>query len=284
MSDSEGGGPDGERRIHVDRWLLRAGVLATVLVGAGLHLRLDAGLTESFFAAFLLFTLPLLSILQLSALEEYVVHRPAIYLSSAVTMGVLTLIALGVGFLEPGLHRMGLVGLAAPGEGLGAFALATLRLTLATALLAALFWLIERWTGFREHPLLLALIPRTRRERRAFAGLSVVAGVGEEIVFRGFLLAVLIPALGDPWLALVVSSLAFGVLHSYQGSWGITRTGLLGALLGASVVLDGSLWPAIVVHVVYDWIGGLVIGPRALPPSGPGTGGGSRGIRVDERA
>ena len=101
---------------------------------------------------------------------------------------------------------------------------------------------------------------------RLFAGLSLMAGFGEEVVFRGFLLAVLTPALGDPWTALLASSLAFGVLHVYQGSFGIVRTAALGALLGVPVVLGASLWPSIVVHALVDLVGGLVVGPRTIPP------------------
>lgn len=243
-----------------ERWLLQAGLAAMLIVGTGLHLRLGAGIAESFLTAFLLFPLPLLSVMQLAAIEGLVPSRPAVYLSSGLTLAVLTLLALGVGALGPGLPAMGLVPVAP-----AAVALATARLALITAAVAGAFHLIEKWLGFEEHPLLLALIPRTARERRLFAGLSVMAGVGEEIVFRGFLLAVLIPALGDPWIALLVSSLAFGVLHAYQGTWGVVRTGLLGGLFGVSILLDGTLWPAVIVHVLYDWHGGLVHGPRALP-------------------
>lgn len=241
--------------------MLGAGLVGMVFVGAGLYLRLGVGVAEAALTAFLLVPLPVLSVAQLSALEGMPLHRPAIYLSSAVTLGVLTLAALGVGAAGPGLAALGLHPVP-----LGTLAAATLRLAAATALLTALAWAVERWARIRERPLLLALIPRTRRERRLFAGLSVVAGVGEEIVFRGFLLAVLIPALGGPAPALVVSSLAFGVLHAYQGPWGMARTGLFGALFGVSVVVEASLWPAVIVHVLYDWYGGLV--RRPPPPPG----------------
>lgn len=251
-----------------DGWLVWAGVAALLLVGLGLHLRLGVGLAASLLAAFLLFTLPVLSLLQLSALASLRLDRPAVYASSALALGGLLVIALGVGALGPGLEAMGLhVGVSGGEEGgAGSLVRATAQLVGATLLLVGVLAVIQKVAGIREHPLLLELIPRTPHERRLFAGLAVVAGVGEEVVFRGFLLAVLAPAFGDPWTALLVSSLAFGVLHAYQGPWGVVRTALLGGLFGASLVLTASLWPAMIVHVVYDWYGGLVHGPRSLPP------------------
>jgi membrane protease YdiL (CAAX protease family) len=118
--------------------------------------------------------------------------------------------------------------------------------------------------GKTESRLLLALIPRTRHERTVFGGLSVVAGLGEEIAYRGYLLAVLAPAFGDPWTAVAVSSASFGLLHAYQGAHGIVRTGVLGALFAAAFVASGNLWPAVAVHTVVDLVGGLWLGPRLL--------------------
>lgn len=254
-------------------WMLHVGLGAMLLVGLGLHLRLGAGLMEALLAGFLLFTLPMLSVLQLSLMDAARFDRPGMYAGSAVTLVVLTVVALVVGALGSGLDAMALR--TAP---LDEVAIATGWLALGTVLLFLLFVGIQRVTAIEEHPLLAELIPRTPHERRLFAGLSVVAGLGEEIVFRGFLLAVLTPALGDPWTALLVSSLAFGVLHVYQGPFGIARTALLGALFGVSVILTGTLWPAVVVHVVYDWFGGLVYGPRSLPPSDDAR----RGRSLDE--
>jgi membrane protease YdiL (CAAX protease family) len=128
------------------------------------------------------------------------------------------------------------------------------------------FHVVAKMAKIEESPILADLLPRTAHDRRLFAGLALLAGFGEEVVFRGFLLAVLTPAFGDPWTALLVSSLAFGVLHVYQGSYGILRTATLGGMLGLSVVIESSLWPAVIIHVLVDLVGGLVIGPRTIPP------------------
>lgn len=234
----------------------------------GLHLRLDVGLASALLASFLVLTLPLLSVAQLPFVQATELDRPGIYVGSAVTLAALTAVALVVGALGPGLPALGL-GAREP----ALIAAAAGRLALATAVVITAFHLAMRLAQIDESPILAALLPRNAVERRLFAGLAVFAGFGEEVVFRGFLLAVLTPALGDVWLALVVSSLAFGVLHAYQGPLGMLRTATLGGLLGVSVVLDGSLWPAIVVHVLVDLVGGLLIGPRTtrLPDEPAGT-------------
>ncbi|MFB6240731.1 MAG: hypothetical protein ABEJ46_04090, partial [Gemmatimonadota bacterium] len=54
-----------------------------------------------------------------------------------------------------------------------------------------LVWLVTRAgqrVGASESPLVRFLLPRTRREQWGFAVVSAVAGVGEEYLFRGFLL------------------------------------------------------------------------------------------------
>lgn len=242
-------------------WMIHLALGAWLLATLGLYLRLEVGLAEGVLAAFLVFTLPVLSIAQLPLMSDSAMDRPGVYAGSAVTLAGLSMASLVVGALGPGLDALELGPIDAATLGS-----ATLRLGAAAAALIALFHLIGRFASIPESPILARLLPRTPAERRMFAGLSVLAGFGEEVVFRGFLLAVLTPALGDVWTALVVSSLAFGVLHVYQGPFGIARTAALGGLLGASVIVDGSLWPAVIVHVLVDLVGGLVIGPRTLPP------------------
>ena len=57
----------------------------------------------------------------------------------------------------------------------------------------------------------------------------MTAGVCEELVYRGFMIAYFSAALGVSfWVAAVLSSVAFGIAHFYQGPAGILRTGLVG--------------------------------------------------------
>jgi len=106
------------------------------------------------------------------------------------------------------------------------------------------------------------LAPRTPREDRLFDMVSITAGVCEEILYRGLLLATLVSLVGT-WPAVAISSLIFGLGHAYQGISGIAKTGLVGLVLALFTVFSGSLYIAIVLHAVIDLTSGRIMG-RAL--------------------
>ena len=113
---------------------------------------------------------------------------------------------------------------------------------------------------------LVHFLPQDDRELRVFFGLSASAGIVEEIVYRGFLiwwLALLMPM----WAAVVVSSVAFGLAHTYQGPSGVLRTGIAGLALGILYVVSGSIWLPILAHFLADALQGLSI--RELFRNGP---------------
>lgn len=99
-----------------------------------------------------------------------------------------------------------------------------------------------------------ALLPRTAGERRVFALLAVTAGVCEEVLYRGFLLAALrwvAPGLSHPAL-IVLTAAAFGLAHLYQGGRGVVLTGLAGAYFAWIAIATGSLAPVMALHAVLD--------------------------------
>lgn len=113
-------------------------------------------------------------------------------------------------------------------------------------------------------------LPQTDRELRAFFGLSVTAGVVEELLYRGFALWAL--SLWMPlWLAVLLSSLAFGLAHGYQGAGGMLRTGALGLVFALMFLASGSIWVPIVLHVLVDVVQGVQI--RELYRDAPGVAG-----------
>jgi hypothetical protein len=78
--------------------------------------------------------------------------------------------------------------------------------------------------------------------------LGLLPGLSEELLFRG----VMIPALGGNHLAVIVSSLCFGVLHLsglQQWPYVIWAT-IIGMILGYSALLSGNLLLPIVAHIV----------------------------------
>jgi membrane protease YdiL (CAAX protease family) len=84
------------------------------------------------------------------------------------------------------------------------------------------------------------------------------AAIGEEIVFRAFLIGRLEAAFGGrsrvaTVAAVLLSSVVFGAAHAYQGPTGMLITGILGLVFAIMYVAVGrNLWLNIVVHGVYD--------------------------------
>jgi membrane protease YdiL (CAAX protease family) len=124
------------------------------------------------------------------------------------------------------------------------------------------------------------MIPRSAREARAFDALSITAGVCEELLYRGFLMAYF-GALFGTWAAVGLSTAAFALGHVYQGRAGVGKTGAVGLVMAGLVVLTGSLWAPMLLHAVIDLTSGH-LGRRALlaeaeeaasawEPGGPGA-------------
>ncbi|RFU22605.1 CPBP family intramembrane glutamic endopeptidase [Geodermatophilus marinus] len=112
----------------------------------------------------------------------------------------------------------------------------------------------------------LALLPRTRAERRLFTLVGTTAGICEEWLYRGFLLAVVAAVLGGPPAAVlvVVGAVAFGLAHAYQGVAGVVTTGVLGGVFAWLYVDTGSLLLPVLLHVLVD-LRFLLVPARALP-------------------
>ena len=109
---------------------------------------------------------------------------------------------------------------------------------------------------------LRALLPHSTKEGQLFNAVSVTAGICEEFLYRGFLIAYF-GTFVDMWLAVVLSSIAFGFGHMYQGKVGIVKTGGIGLALAGLYVLTGSLWAPMVLHAFVDVNSGFV-GRKAM--------------------
>lgn len=82
----------------------------------------------------------------------------------------------------------------------------------------------------------------------------VLAGVGEELVWRGYVLGRVAEAIGTRWnwaIALVTVNIAFGLAHSYQGEAGMTQAAVQGVLLGVLYIKTGkNLIAPIFAHTI----------------------------------
>ncbi len=78
---------------------------------------------------------------------------------------------------------------------------------------------------------------------------SIAAGVGEEFFFRGFLL---------PYVGLVISSLAFAILHfMFEVKRFIVLCVIytfIGLLFGVIYQQSESIWTVVIFHSVYDFL------------------------------
>ena len=88
----------------------------------------------------------------------------------------------------------------------------------------------------------------------------VVAAFGEEFIYRGFLVNRLGVLLGNTkanmWVAVILSSILFGMAHRYQGISGMINTGLVGFFIGVIFISNKNrLWATILTHGIYDVIG-----------------------------
>jgi membrane protease YdiL (CAAX protease family) len=227
--------------------------MASWLVGAAFHVAGGVPLPDAILLTLMLVVMPAFALAQASVLERLPFDRLAAYWSSIATLWILGGTAWLVGTRQAGLAGIGLIPIPiAPMLGW------SVALTVAGLAVLAVFRVLSGALGVTETKTLSRLLPRTRRERRVFALLSVAAGVGEEIAYRGYLIPVLAGVVGLSW-SVAVSTLVFGLLHAYQGKIGVVRTTVMGGVLAGGYVAAGSVIPAVVAHAAVDLIAGLVL-------------------------
>ena len=139
----------------------------------------------------------------------------------------------------------------------------------ATVPLLGLMWLVSRspWPPFRrlvtevdEH--LLPLFAGCSTGELAL--IAAAAGLGEEALFRGALLAVAAGPLRIP-AALALTSFVFGLVHFVTPTYAVLA-GAVGVYLGWLAVATGGVWLPAVVHALYDFVAlVLLLRIRALP-------------------
>ncbi len=133
----------------------------------------------------------------------------------------------------------------------------------AVLLVVPVFVLRRRVTELPAVGDITALLPRTRGELKFGAGLSINAGVVEELLFRLGMPALLFGITGNGPVAFLVASILFGLLHVYQKVWGVIGATILGIVFSLVYLLTGSIWVVIVVHALVD-LRSLILLPLVL--------------------
>lgn len=115
---------------------------------------------------------------------------------------------------------------------------------------------IARWHQYTP------FMPTNKEELSHFNFLAVSAGIGEEIVFRGFFIIYLTSVFynvpqGEN-LAVIIPALIFAVGHSYQGIRAVFKIFFLAILFGYLFLFSNSLWIVILLHIFLDMVSGWV--------------------------
>ena len=191
---------------------------------------------------------------------EAVLARPPVLLSSLfATQVVLTGVALSGALLSPTplRRRLRLGAAVLPWYGYGVVVLGTVALAYTSSIVIEMLGLGDQGVleefersvaGMRGALLVLAA-----------AVIGLAPGLGEELLFRGYIQT----RLRQRWprlLALAITSLLFGIIHldPIQGTFAM----LMGLWLGEVTDRAGSIWPAVVAHTVNN-AGATVLGALA---------------------
>jgi membrane protease YdiL (CAAX protease family) len=82
--------------------------------------------------------------------------------------------------------------------------------------------------------------------------ISLLAGIGEEMLFRGVIQDTL-SAWINPLGGIVLASLLFGLMHPITPFY-VVLAALMGAFLGWIFIVTDNLLPAIITHGLYDFL------------------------------
>ena len=101
-------------------------------------------------------------------------------------------------------------------------------------------------------------MPENISQARYFIlGVSVSAGICEELLYRGYLLNLLAETMPN-YLAVIVSSLLFGAGHIYQGLSHVFRSAMFGVILSIIYLLTDSIYLVIFLHIFLDMYSGVM--------------------------
>jgi membrane protease YdiL (CAAX protease family) len=88
-------------------------------------------------------------------------------------------------------------------------------------------------------------------------GMSLSAGIVEEIVYRGYLQQLLIDCLNNVWIAIGIQAALFALAHMYEGAVIVVIIGIQSLLTGYLAYRLKNLRLVIVAHCTLDFLVGL---------------------------
>jgi len=115
----------------------------------------------------------------------------------------------------------------------------------------------DRWMGPSHAASIQAFLPRRWGEILLWIGVSVSAGICEEVVFRGYFQRQFGAFTRSKWTALFLQAALFGIAHGYQGVEACVKIAIFGALYGLLALWRGSLRPGMIAHGGGDILSGI---------------------------
>lgn len=124
----------------------------------------------------------------------------------------------------------------------------------ANLILAGLAWLLAQ-IGLPMPGEIAMLIPQDWTGRIVWVLVSFTAGFCEETAFRGYLMTRLrLVGKTAGWLIpTLISAVAFGACHAYQGWPGFIVITVYGVLFSLLYIRTGRIWPCIIAHFFQDF-------------------------------
>jgi len=124
----------------------------------------------------------------------------------------------------------------------------------ANLILSGLGWFLAQ-VGLPMPGEIALLIPSDPVGRVVWVAVSFTAAFCEESMFRGYLMTRL-RLVGEfkSWLIpTILSAVAFGACHAYQGLPGFILLSIYGAMFSLLYIRTKSIWPCIIAHFFQDF-------------------------------
>jgi membrane protease YdiL (CAAX protease family) len=103
------------------------------------------------------------------------------------------------------------------------------------------------------------LAPGTNLELAVWIGVSIAAGLCEEVIFRGYLQRQFASFTSSMPIGIVLAAAMFGASHGYEGAARMVLIGVWGLMFGLLAWWRGSLRPGMMAHAWHDALSGALL-------------------------
>jgi membrane protease YdiL (CAAX protease family) len=115
------------------------------------------------------------------------------------------------------------------------------------------------WKTLEDKRRMMWFLPQGLGDLAWWPLLSLVAGIGEEIVYRGVMFALWSRILASQWAAMAICIIVFSLAHFVQGWKSMVLIALIAAAFHLIVLDTGDLYTAMAGHFFYDLGAGFII-------------------------